>query len=150
MRTFETLITVFYWDKMRNEVEEFLSECILYISSETGSKIHLPLSSRMHVKYPDHVRHFEYLYLGPSAKSDMYALLLKDKISWNFWMEPTAPKKLRIHLASNFAAWADVVRSVLHCSMPQSYSKDGSAPFLQRNNGSVAMTQTSSTKSKTH
>lgn len=86
---FEILITVFHWDNMRNDVEDFVSECILCILSKTGSEIPLPLSSTHHGEYLDQVLHFDYLYLSFSTQNDIYALVLKAEISGYFLLKPT-------------------------------------------------------------
>ena len=78
----------FYWANVKGDVEAFCRSCLHCLLTLGGRRIPRPMGHALHSDRPNEVLHFDYLYMGPSATSDVYGLLLKDDASSFVWIEP--------------------------------------------------------------
>lgn len=94
----------FKWSGMREDVHDFVGECLLCLLAKTGEKIPRPLSLTLHGTRPNEVLHFDYLYLGEGSSGNMYTLVLKDDLSGYCWLSPST-KADASHTARTLARW---------------------------------------------
>ena len=79
----------FTWDGIREDTRAFITSCLLYIMTKSGSTIPRPISSTLHGSKPNEVLHFDYLFLDTFSQDEMYVLVLKDDFSGHCWLSAT-------------------------------------------------------------
>ena len=76
-RTFIT--DKFVWKGMNDDIDAFVSDCLLCAKSRTGERIPRKLGNLLHGERPNELIHFDFLYIHPGVSP--YLLLIKDDFS---------------------------------------------------------------------
>lgn len=104
--TLSILSEKYWWDTMQNDCKVFVMSCIHCIMSTTGHRIPRPLGHNEIASRPNHVLHFDYLYMGRGIAGNRYVLILRDGFSSYTWlcMAKTADAET---VAENIAKWIE-------------------------------------------
>lgn len=81
----------FVWDRMKKDIDVFVTNFLHCLVTRTGEVIPRPLASALHGSTPNDVLYKDYLYMGNAADSDFkYVLVRRDDLSSFKWLFPTA------------------------------------------------------------
>lgn len=79
----------FRWASMKDDVDEFLRQCIHCIITRTGEIIPRPMGAALHGTRPNEVLHVDYLYMGIGYDGLKYLLVIRDDLSSYIWIRAT-------------------------------------------------------------
>ena len=83
--TYEALSAKFFWKGMREDVNEFLRQCLHCLTTKGGKRVPRPYGSQIHADKPSQVLHMDYLFImKPTADCRhefSYCLVIKDDFS---------------------------------------------------------------------
>jgi len=88
--TESTLREEFTWSTLKEDVRDFVADCIHCMMAKTGHKIPRPFAETLHAEKPNDVVHFDFLYMGPSNVDVKYVLVIKDDLSGYVWLRKAA------------------------------------------------------------
>lgn len=66
------------WTTLSDDTRTFVADCLHSLMENTGNKIHRPC---LHVRFPNEVVHFYYLFMGLSKEVYKYVFVTKDDLS---------------------------------------------------------------------
>lgn len=79
----------FIWHDLKKDVREFVQKCLHCIITRNGERIPKPLATVLDSQWPNEVIHMDFLYMGPTEKTNLkYVLLLKDDLTSYSWLMP--------------------------------------------------------------
>lgn len=76
----------FVWPTLKDDVRDFVSNCIHCMMAKTGHKVLRPMAEMLHAEKPNDVDHFDFLYMGPGHDDFKYKLVLKGDLSSYIWL----------------------------------------------------------------
>ena len=94
----------FWWETMKDDVAQFVKDCLHCITTRTGSVIPRPFGTALHADRPNEVLHMDYLYMGPGFDGKKYILILRDDLSTYVWLWATDACTSE-HAADAIANW---------------------------------------------
>lgn len=72
----------YWWQDIKQDIEEFILSCIHCIISRHGEKIPRSLPTALHGKKPNVLSHADFLYMGPAEECNLkYVLIVKHDVS---------------------------------------------------------------------
>lgn len=71
---------------MKDDVLEFVGNCIHFMMAKYRLKIPRPISETTHAVAPNDVIHSDFLYMGAGADGYKYLLALKEELSGYVWL----------------------------------------------------------------
>ena len=78
------------WEGMKEDVTEFVQQCLHCVDSRAGNVVPRPLGEIFHGTEAGEVLHFDYLKLGDSDDGYSYVLVLVDDVSSFVSLQPAA------------------------------------------------------------
>lgn len=79
--TTNSLTTEFFWEGLRQDVEDFCRKCLFCLQKQGGRVVPRPLGTQMHADGPNQVLHLDYIQLPVAYNGMGYVLVLKDGYS---------------------------------------------------------------------
>ena len=110
------------WEGMKEDVAEFVQQCLHCVDSRTGNVLPRPLGEILHGAKVGEVLHFDYLKSGDSDNGYAYVLLLVDDVSSFVSLQPAASCTSEV-AARGVLEWVSVL------GFPEMFVRDG-APYF--------------------
>ena len=110
------------WEGMKEDVTEFVQQCLHCVDSRAGNVVPRPLGEILHGTEVGEVLHFDYLKLGDSDDGYAYVFVLVDDVSWFVSLQPAASCTSEV-AARSILEWVSVLGT------PEVFVSDGAPHF---------------------
>ena len=110
------------WEGIKEDVAEFVQQCLHCVDSRAGNVVPRPLGEIFHETEVGEVLHFDYRKLGDSDDGYSYVLVLFDNVSSFVSLQPAASCTSKI-AARSILEWMSVL------STPEVFVSDGAPHF---------------------
>eukprot|EP00918_Siedleckia_nematoides_P067010 GHVU01145769.1.p1 GENE.GHVU01145769.1~~GHVU01145769.1.p1 ORF type:complete len:533 (-),score=31.96 GHVU01145769.1:883-2481(-) len=86
--TYALLAPLVFWTSMKDDVEQFVSECVHCLRGKSNFFMHYPLGETLTATRPNEILHLDYLYVCPGVKNYKYILVMKCSWTRFTWLIP--------------------------------------------------------------